>query len=371
MAWWQASRAVADARPRRLSDLRNLLVEHHLDGLLVSSLPNVRYLTGFTGSNALLLVTLREVWLLSDFRYEAQLGDEVGDLAQIRIERASLWTGLWELLQQASGVSVLGFESHHVTHRDFQRLLEDGARWTWRAAVDLVESLRVRKDETEVAAIRRAGAMATGALGRTLAAVREGLTELQVAGMLERCLREAGAEAFPFPTIVASGERSALPHARAGTRAIARGDFLLLDFGATADGYCADVTRTVVVGRASERQREVYDAVREANAAGARGVRAGMTGREADALARGVLERHGLGEAFGHGLGHGLGLEVHEAPRLSRLSETPLPLGAVVTIEPGAYVPGWGGVRIEDDVFLGAGGPELLTDFPRELMELA
>lgn len=362
---------MADERPRRASNLRDRLVEHHLDGLLVSSLPNVRYLTGFTGSNALLLVTQRELWLLSDFRYASQVSDEVGELARVRIETSSLWSGLWDLLPQLGGVGVLGFESNHLTHRDFQRLLDDGGRWTWRAVVDLVESLRERKDPTEVASIRRAGAMATVALGRTLDLIRQGMSELEVAGVLERCLRDAGTEAYPFPTIVASGERSALPHARAGERAIARGDFLLLDFGATADGYCADVTRTVVVGQASERQREVYEAVREANEEAARRVRAGMTGREADAIARDVLTTRGLGEAFGHGLGHGLGLEVHEAPRLSRLSESPLPEGAVVTIEPGVYVPGWGGVRIEDDVFLGAGGPELLTDFPRKLMELS
>jgi Xaa-Pro aminopeptidase len=361
---------VADARPRRLAALRDRLVEAHLDGLLVSSLPNVRYLTGFSGSNALLFVTQRDVLLVTDFRYDQQAADEAGDVARLRIESASLWTGLWALLAE-TGISAAGFESAHLVHRDFQRLLDEGEKWHWRPTTDIVESLREVKDADEVDHIRAAADIAMSALASTLDEVRAGVSERGIAGMLERHLREAGSEAFPFPTIVASGPRSALPHARAGERTIAPGDFLLLDFGATANGYCADVTRTVVVGRASERQREVYEAVRQANEVARAEVRAGMRGKDADAVARDLLTSRGFGEAFGHGLGHGLGLEVHEAPRLSRVVETVLVEGAVVTIEPGAYLPGLGGVRIEDDVYLGPGGTRLLTEFPRELLELA
>lgn len=362
---------MADARHRRLTAVRERLVELHLDGLLVSSLPNVRYLTGFSGSNALVLLTARDLWLLTDFRYESQVAEEVGALAQIRIEKSSLWTGFWEVLRATDGVNAVGFESAHLVHRDFQRLMEDGDRWAWRPTVELIEALRERKDADEVAAIRRAAQVAQVALESTLREIRVGMSERQVAGRLERNLREAGADDFPFPTIVAAGERSALPHARAGSRTIALGDLLLLDFGAICGGYCADITRTVVVGPASERQREVYQAVREANRTARERVRAGLRGKDADAIARELLAARGFGEAFGHGLGHGLGLEVHEAPRLSRVSESVLPEGAVVTIEPGVYLPGWGGVRIEDDVHLGADGPEVLTDFPRELLELA
>jgi Xaa-Pro aminopeptidase len=361
---------VVDPRPRRLAALRERLVEAHLDGLLVSSLPNIRYLSGFSGSNALLFVTQRDVLFVTDFRYEQQVADEVGDIARARIETASLWTGLWALLADAA-ISTAGFESGHLVHRDFQRLQDEGGKWHWRATTDVVESLREIKDADEVAHIRSAAAIAVEALASTLAEVRSGVSELQIAGVLERKLREAGTESYPFPTIVASGPRSALPHARAADRAIAPGDFLLLDFGATAGGYCADVTRTVVVGRASERQREVYEAVRQANEVARAEVRAGMRGKDADAVARDLLTSRGFGEAFGHGLGHGLGLEVHEAPRLSRIAEGVLPEGAVVTIEPGAYLPGLGGVRIEDDVYLGPGGTRLLTEFPRELLELA
>lgn len=362
---------MADRRPQRLAVLLEQLDRAHLDALLVTSLPNIRYLTGFSGTSALLFVSRREVIFLSDFRYETQAAEQVGELARISIQQQSLWAGLWQLLPAVAGIGVIGFESGALPHRDFQRLLESGARWQWRPTSELVEALRERKDPDEVEAVRRAGEVATSALGRTLGALRVGMTELEVAGTLEKALRDAGSEGFPFPTIVASGERTALPHARSSSRPVAAGELLLLDFGAEADGYCADVTRTVVMGRATAEQREVYEVVRGAQAMALAGVRAGMTGRDADGLARGYIERGGYGERFGHGLGHGLGLEVHEAPRLSRTADAPLPTGAVVTIEPGIYLPGWGGVRIEDDVHLGADGPELLTHFTRDLVELA
>jgi len=362
---------VSDRRSQRLAALVESLSVAHLDGLLVTSLPNIRYLTGFSGTSALLFVTSRDVFLVTDFRYQTQVRSEVGELARVSVESQSLWTGLWQLLAQAPYVEVAGFESAHIVHRDFQRLVEAGPRPRWRPTTDLVEMLRERKDPSEVACIRAAAAMATGALEKTLPAIRAGMTELEVAGVLEKSIRDAGSEAFPFPSIVASGPRSALPHARSSSRPIAKGEFLLMDFGAASGGYCADVTRTIVVGKASDEQRAVYDVVRQANELAASEVRAGLRGREADALARDYIERCGYGEEFGHGLGHGLGIEVHEAPRLARTADGVLSPGAVVTIEPGIYRPGWGGVRIEDDVHLAAEGPELLTQFTHELLELA
>lgn len=359
-----------DARPRRLAALAEGLTAAHVDGLLVTSLANIRYLTGFSGSSGLLFVTPRDAVFITDFRYQTQVRDEIGDLARVAIEPQSLWTGLWNHLAQISNVTVAGFESAHLLHRDFQRLLENGARWQWRPTLDLVETLRERKDAGEVALIREAAGVATRALGRTFDQVRAGMRETEVAGVLEKALRDEGSEGFPFATIVASGPRSALPHARSSSREIARGDFLLMDFGAEFCGYCADVTRTVVIGRASAEQRAFYDVVRVANERASENVRAGMTGRDADALARDYIEQRGFGDLFGHSLGHGLGLEVHEAPRLARTAEGALAEGAVVTIEPGIYRPGWGGVRIEDDVHLGPDGPTILTHFARELIEL-
>ncbi len=218
--------------------------------------------------------------------------------------------------------------------------------------------------------IEAANGIAARALERTVPQLRAGMTELAVAGVLEKALRDEGSEGFPFPSIVASGPRSALPHARSTSRRVASGEFLLLDFGAEIGGYCADVTRTFVVGRAEPEQREIYEIVRVANESAATQVRAGMTGRDADAIARDYIVQRGYGDLFGHSLGHGLGLEVHEAPRLAKTSDVALAEGAVVTIEPGIYRPGWGGVRIEDDVVLSAAGPRILTRFTHDLIEL-
>ena len=361
---------MADRRPDRLQALRRSLEAAKLDGILVTSLPNIRYLTGFTGSSALVAVTLTEVVLVTDFRYETQVREEVGELARVDIEGQSLWDGLWRILGELRPVELMGFESAHLMHRDFERLLSAGSRWQWRATVDMVEALREQKDPGELALIEEAAGVASRALERTVQSVRMGMTELAIAGALEQALREEGSEGFPFETIVASGPRAALPHARPGSRRLERGDFLLIDFGAIVGGYCSDVTRTFVAGRADADQREVFEVVRGANEVAAADVRAGMSGRDADALARHYIEDRGYGEGFGHSLGHGIGLEVHEAPRLARTAGAALPERAVVTIEPGIYRAGWGGVRIEDDVVLDPDGPRVLTKLPRELLEI-
>ena len=361
---------MTEATTARLSALRDALARADLDALLVSALPNVRYLTGFSGSNALVIVTARECELLTDFRYATQVKEEVSPGVSVRIEPTSLWNGVWAALGSMNGVVRVGFESAHLLHRDFQRLLEQGTRWQWRPSVDLVETLREQKDAGEIACIERAIAIAEHALGALLPQIRPGLTETQVAGLLEHALRDAGSEGFPFATIVASGPRSALPHARAEHRILEVGDFVLVDFGAISDGYCSDITRTFVLGKATDEQRHVHDIVRQANERASGAVRVGMQGIAADALAREYIDALGFGEAFGHSLGHGIGLEVHEAPRLAKSAEALLPQGAVVTIEPGIYRPGWGGVRIEDDVLLTESGPRVLTSCPRDLREL-
>ncbi len=361
---------MSDARPRRLAALADAVAAEGLDALLVTSLPNIRYLTGFSGSSALVVARPNDTLFITDFRYQTQVVEEVGDLARIVIDPVSLWTSLWQQLTEARGATLIGFEAAHMPHRDFQRLQGAGSQWQWRATADLVERLRECKDEGEVASIKRAADVATRALSRTLEEVRPGMTELAVAGALEHALRDEGSEGFPFATIIAAGARAALPHAQPTAHRVATGDLLLFDFGAIVEGYCSDVTRTVVVGRATDEQREVYEVVRAANAAATGAVHAGMAGRDADGVARRYIERHGLGELFGHSLGHGIGLEVHEAPRLARTNEQVLPIGAVVTIEPGVYRAGWGGVRIEDDVWLGQDETRMLTDFPRELLEL-
>ena len=256
-------------RATRRARLGALLADRGMDAMLVSALPNIRYLTGFSGSNALLLVTADGATLLTDFRYATQVKTEVDPAVEVLIAPASLWAELWRILGARPPIGCLAFETAHLLHHETQRFLAagaEGARWQWAPVVDLVEGLRESKDAGEVAEIRAAIAIAEQALGATLPLIHVGMTELAVAGELERALRVAGSEGFPFETIVASGPRSALPHARASTRVIARGDLLLIDFGAIHHGYCADITRTFVVGAPpTDRQREIHALVRESN----------------------------------------------------------------------------------------------------------
>lgn len=358
-----------DRRAERQAALRAAFEAEGLDGLLVTHLPNIRYLAGFTGSAALLLVRADASILISDFRYAAQAPAEAGDAAVVEIDQRSVWERLGRVLAARPAAS-LGIESHSLTVRDAERV-SSLTRGRVVPTSDLVECLRAVKSPEEVAAIRAAASLAQEALAEVLPGIRAGQTELEVGAALEGALRRRGSEWHPFPTIVASGPRSALPHARTSDRVVRVGELLLLDFGAQVDGYCADLTRTVVVGaRADDRQRTVHELVQTAQRRAMEHLRAGMPAREGDALARDVIATRGFGEAFGHSLGHGLGLEVHEAPRLAPTSDTPLPPQAVVTVEPGIYFPGWGGVRLEDDVYLGPEGAERLSDGRTELLEL-
>jgi Xaa-Pro aminopeptidase len=359
----------SDRRLERQAALNQLLEGEGLDGLLVTHLPNIRYLSGFTGSAALLLVRADRTVLISDFRYAAQAPVEVGAAGTVEIDQRNVWERLGRLLS-SHPPTALGVEAQALSVRDAERL----SKLTSSRVIptnELVERLRAMKSPEEVAAIRAAAELAQDALWEVLPRVRAGQSELDVAATLEAALRRKGSEWHPFPTIVASGPRSALPHARTSQRSLGTGDLLLLDFGAQLDGYCADLTRIAVVGaRADERQRAMHDLVQTAQRRAIDQLRAGMPSCEGDALAREVIVSRGFGDAFGHSLGHGLGLEVHEAPRLAPNSDAPLPLHAVVTVEPGVYFPGWGGIRLEDDVYLGPAGAERLSDGRTELVEL-
>jgi Xaa-Pro aminopeptidase len=360
-----------DRRADRQAALRSGLAAEGLDALLVTHLPNVRYLTGFTGSAALLVIHAEATVLITDFRYAVQAPAEAGQAAVVEVDQKSVWERLGRVLGDLGITGSLGIESHALTVRDAERV---GGLTRARVvpAAEQVERLRAIKSPEEVAAIRAAAELAQEALAEVLPGIRPGQGEREIAAALEGALRRRGSEWHPFPTIVASGPRSALPHARTSARTVGGGEWLLLDFGAQVDGYCADLTRTVVVGaRADDRQRAMYELVRSAQQRALEHLRQGMTGREGDALAREVIAARGFADAFGHSLGHGLGLEVHEAPRLAPTAEGVLPAHAVVTVEPGVYFPGWGGVRLEDDVYLGPDGPERLSDGRTELVELS
>src|ERR1051326_269649 len=277
-AWSAISRpAMApDRRRARQEALVRALDAEELDGLLVASRANIRYLTGFSGSAALVAVTRGDVLLVTDFRYDEQARAEAGAVARVEVEGTSVWDRFFRELATLGPLTEIGYEAHALTVHDARRFAEAGKPWRWRPVTELVERLRAAKDEGEVAAIRGAALLAGEALRRTLGQVRPGMTELAIAGLLEGALRQLGSEGHPFPTIVASGPRSALPHARSSRRVVAMGEWLLLDFGAQVDGYCADITRTVVVGaRANERQRALYGVVYDAQRRGGRGAGGG------------------------------------------------------------------------------------------------
>jgi Xaa-Pro aminopeptidase len=352
------------ARAERLSEL---LPDAGTDVLLVTDLVNVRYLTGYTGTNGLVLVGPRTRVFITDFRYVEQAAEQVHPSFERRRAPQDLVEAIAELLPD--GALRLGFEEAHTSVREHRRLAELlPARAELVGVNGLVERLRAVKEPEEVESIRAASVLADTAFERL---VRDGLigrTEREVALALEHDMRERGADRASFETIVAAGPHGALPHARPREVEIRRGDLVVIDWGAELDGYCSDCTRTVAAGEPDDTAREIYELVLEAQRAGLGAVRAGAAGREVDAVARAVIEAAGHGEQFGHGLGHGVGLEIHEAPRLSQRSEDTLQPGNIVSVEPGVYVPGRLGVRIEDLVAVTEGGCDVLTSVSKRLM---
>ena len=340
-------------------------------GLLVVSAPaNVRWLTGFTGSNGIALVGPGgERIFVTDFRYVSQSAEQLDPLWDRRTAAQDLLgAGLAEQLAGADAALVLGFDDAHVSVKaaaGLAGLLPEGVALT--PAAGLVEALREIKDAAEVELIRAAAVLADAALEAVLARGVAGRTEADVALDLEIEVRRAGAQAVSFHPIVAHGAHGALPHAEPRDVPIATGTLLTIDWGAQLDGYCSDCTRTFAVGSVGEEEREIYDLVLRAQVASLAAVRPGPSGREVDAVARDIIDGAGHAEHFGHGLGHGVGLEIHEGPRLSRTGETALAAGMIVTVEPGVYVPGRCGVRIEDLAVVTPGGHEVLNTLAKDL----
>lgn len=354
----------------RVRRLREEMSREGVEALLVLGRANCRYLSGFSGSAGWGLLTPEGAYLLTDARYREQAERECAphwEVREVKWKRASEM--LLEILRE-EGISVLHGEGEHLSHESWIRLEKALEGVELRSARGVVEKLRMIKDEEEVRKIRKATEIAERALSATLPLLREGIAEREVAAELDYRMRREGAEAPAFETIVAFGSRTSLPHARSGEARLSRGDLVLIDFGARWEGYHSDLTRTFFFGRSGEEQRRVYRAVLRAQKAALEGARAGVPAKEVDGRAREVLAEEGLGERFGHGLGHGVGLEIHEAPRLGEEEESPLEAGMVVTFEPGVYMPGWGGVRIEDLAVVVEEGVEVLTSFPKEIMEL-
>ncbi|MGQ9457392.1 MAG: M24 family metallopeptidase [Anaerolineae bacterium] len=345
----------------RLQRVRTRLSEEGLDWLLVSHPENRRYLSGFTGSFGYLLISQEEALLATDFRYFQQVQEQAPAYTLAKVQGGTVESLASILQQHVAEGARLGFEAEHLTVALYEKLRGDVGSVQWVPTQGLVERLRAVKDPEEVAAIRRAVALADDVLEDVLPTLRPGVTEREVAWRLESAMRERGAEKVSFDLIVASGPNSAKPHAVTTDRPLGRGEPIVMDMGCVVDGYCSDLTRTVILGEPDGRFRDLYDLVLQAQRAAEEGIRPGMSGREADALAREILDAAGYKEEFGHSLGHGVGLEIHELPRLSALAEEPLQEGMVFTVEPGVYIPGWGGIRIEDVAVLRADGVEVLT----------
>ena len=359
----------------RLRRLRAALAEHRLDALIVSHLPNVRYLCGFTGSSGALLVTAGRAVLFTDGRYRAQAREEVKAAKTVIVGKAPmLAAGEWLAENRKAfhrGPVAVGVEGEHLTVAAQKRLkAELSATFRLKASPSLIESARMVKDTAEIELIRASVEAGAGLFDTALATIRPGVAEIEVAAAMEFEARRRGAEGMSFETIIASGARSALPHGRASRQQIPADGFVVCDFGVILRGYCSDRTRTVYVGSASNGARAFYGAVLDAQQAAIAAIKAGVTCDEVDETARKVLHNNKLARYFTHSTGHGVGLEIHESPRVAAGQLQMLEPGMVITIEPGAYIPGQWGVRIEDVVVVTATGCEVLTPSQKEFIEV-
>ncbi|BCG47835.1 Aminopeptidase YpdF [Citrifermentans bremense] len=351
----------------RISAARGCLKRVGGDLLLVTNLSNIRYLTGFTGSEALLVLSPDDGWFLTDSRYTSQAGAEVTG-AKVA-EFSNKMESLVELLQRLQP-SKVAFEAAHTTVAVYQELCSKTPQIEYLPADAEMAALRSVKDSGELEILERVAAIASQSLLETLERVAPGMTESEAAWMLEVAMREKGAENKSFDFIVASGERGALPHGKASGKRLARGELVTFDYGAIYGGYCSDETVTVALGEPDSRQREVYETVLGAQRAAMNAVRPGLSFRDLDAVARDYIASRGFGEYFGHGLGHGVGIDIHEHPAASPRSKNVIQEGMVFTIEPGIYIPGWGGVRIEDTVVAEGHGCRCITKVPKDLIVL-
>lgn len=351
----------------KLVKLRETLKEKGIDALLVTNSYNRRYITGFTGSAGVAIISADDAVFITDFRYTEQAAVQVKDFRIVKHEK----TIIEEVAAQVKhmGIKKLGFEKDDLSYGMFE-MYDEKVDAELNPVSGIVEKLRLVKTEDEIEVLKQAAKIADDAFAHICTFIKPGVTELQVSNELEMFMRNEGATSSSFDIIVASGERGALPHGVASDKVIQSGELVTLDFGALYNGYISDITRTVAVGEVSEKLKEIYEVTRFAQELALEQIKSGMTGIEADAIARDHIKSKGYGEAFGHSTGHGIGLEVHESPALSFRSETKLEPNMAVTVEPGIYLPGIGGVRIEDDIIITEEGNYRLTHSPKELIIL-
>ncbi len=348
---------------QRLEQVRNKLAEQKLPALIVFSRANVRYLTGFTGSAGILIVGRDDwAWLVTDGRYKLQSKEQTkGTGVKIAITRMT--DKVLANILKRTGVHRVGFEGRYCTVAFLDRLKGElkGSKIKLESVSGVVEELRAVKDESELTCIQQAAQIADAAFEHALKVLKVGMTERELAWEIEAFLRTHGADAIAFTPIIVSGERTALPHGQPSDRRLRKGDLVTMDLGAMVNGYCSDLTRTVVIGRPNSEQQKIYRAVWEAQQKAIESLVANQKGKKVDSIVREVLDKHGFKKLFMHGTGHGVGLEVHESPSLGQRSKDVLKPNMVVTIEPGVYVPEFGGVRIEDLVLVTDSVPEVLT----------
>ena len=351
----------------KVQKLRAQFAEHGIDGFLITNEYNRRYMTNFTGTAGVALISETDAVFITDFRYVEQASRQIEGYEIVQHTQ----TLIEEVAKQVErlGIQKLGFEQDDLSYATFSSY-EKALKTTLIPVSGAVEKLRLIKCEAEIKILKEAAEIADAAFRHILDFIRPGVREIDVANELEFFMRKQGATSSSFDIIVASGVRSALPHGVATEKVIEKGELVTLDFGAYYKGYCSDITRTVAVGEVSDELKRIYDVVLQAQLRGVEHIRAGMTGREADALTRDYISACGFGEYFGHSTGHGLGMEVHEMPALSMRSDTVLQPGMVVTVEPGIYIAGLGGVRIEDDIVITENGNERLTLSPKDLITL-
>lgn len=345
---------------------KQLLTQLNADALLSCKPENRRYFSGFTGTSGYVLIMPEAQWFITDFRYTEQAKAQCPDF---EIQLHNTERPLEAILKEA-GLKTLAFEDQYVTYHFYKNLADKLPELTLIPAGAELEALRLVKQDWEIEKIAKAARIADQAFEHILGYIRPGVSEREVALELEIYMKKLGASGLSFETIVASGVRSAMPHGVASDKLIEEGDFLTLDFGCVYEGYCSDMTRTLVVGTASEKQKEIYGVVLEAQEQALAAIREGINGVDVDKIARDVISSRGYGDYFGHGLGHGVGLEIHEEPRLSPTGVKTLMENMVVTDEPGIYLPGFGGVRIEDLVVVKKDGCEVLSRAPKHLIEL-
>lgn len=350
--------------------LQEFLKEKELDALLVSDGYNMRYVSGFRGATGYLFVSEGRRVLMTDSRYTTQAAQEAEGWEILEASAGRSYEAILCELIREEQARTLGFEDFHLIYAQARKLQKAAGEATWIALGDALNRLRILKTPEELEKIEKAEAIGDLAFSRILEDLRPGMTELQVAAKLDYYMKEAGASGNSFDTIAASGLHSAMPHAMPTEKRLEKGDFLTMDFGCVYDGYCSDMTRTVVIGKADQRQKEIYQTVLQAQEAALQAIRAGVTGAYADQVSRSLIEKAGYGAYFGHGLGHSVGLYIHEEPRLSPSCHEILEPSVTMTVEPGIYVPGFGGVRIEDLVVVTEDGCRNLTHSPKELLEL-